>query len=110
MSPIESIAAAIAAGPAHWLPPLPPQLPDAPPLAGIVPLDAIAADLFGADQVDFDDHEARRTFTTVLITLAMPATITSYLSAGQLAQDWRALDLAGPVRDRWQDAFPELTR
>ena len=42
-------------GPARWLPPLPPHLPDARPLTGTVPLDRIAADLFGADRVDFDD-------------------------------------------------------
>ena len=33
MSLIDSIATAIVASPARWLPPLPPQLPDAPPLA-----------------------------------------------------------------------------
>ena len=110
MTPMELIATAIAAGPARWLPPLPPQLPDAPALTGTVPLDPIATDLFGANRVDFDDLHARRTFTAVLVTLATPATVTSYLSAGQLAQDWQALDLAGPVRDRWQAAFPELAQ
>ena len=75
-----------------------------------MPLDRIAADLFGADRVDFDDPKVRRAFTAVLVCLAMPATVTSYLSAGQLAEDLLALDLAGPVRDRWQDAFPELAR
>lgn len=110
MTFMETIAETIAAGPAQWLPPLPAELPDAPALSGLVPLDPVAAELFGADRIDFDDHNRRREFTAILITVGMPATIHAYLSIGQLQADWHELDLAGPVRSRWQARFPELAR